>query len=522
MNLLLLWEWLASVSVITLLFYYAQYKLRRQRLEKLASKLPGPKLLPLFGNLFYFFGVTHEGFIKRIADLGVNFGNEGLARIWLGHQLVVGVYKARTLEAILSNPKVIDKGYLFSFYKPRTTGSFATTGDVWRMHRRFTNKMFQPNYMERYINIFNEQSKVLIEHLSKTCINKTVDISRPIMHCTLDTVCRTAFGAKMDLQDNNTFTFVDDLSISSEIIVARMYKPWFYFEPIFKLSPEGKEMFMRVKRLHEFTKSVVDKRREDVQKFNSKLEENGNIKGTEGGCDNKELEPAPYLDVMLDYAKEEKLEEEVFLREVLDVIIGGADTSAVGDSYVLVLLGIHKEWQEKIHKELDDMFGDSERDVTMSDCNQLVQMDMVIKETLRLYTAPHSLRLLTEDVQLGKYIVPAGTTIYLAMYLLHRDPMYWERPLDFYPEHFLPENVAKRPKFSYLPFSHGPRGCPGSRYGVLSMKVVLANVLRKFRVECDLDFKKMEHKPSLMLELVGGYPVKLIPRRSSKNVSINN
>lgn len=47
---------------------------------------------------------------------------------------------------------------------------------------------------------------------------------------------------------------------------------------------------------------------------------------------------------------------------------------------------------------------------------------------------------------------------------LHRDPAYWSHPEIFHPEHFLPENVDKRPKYSYIPFSTGPRRCPGKIY----------------------------------------------------------
>lgn len=44
---------------------------------------------------------------------------------------------------------------------------------------------------------------------------------------------------------------------------------------------------------------------------------------------------------------------------------------------------------------------------------------------------------------------------------MHRDPKYWSHPNSFHPEHFLPENVASRPKYSYMPFSYGLRSCPG-------------------------------------------------------------
>lgn len=49
----------------------------------------------------------------------------------------------------------------------------------------------------------------------------------------------------------------------------------------------------------------------------------------------------------------------------------------------------------------------------------------------------------------------------VAFSLLHRDPDIWTHPDEFYPDHFLPEEAAARPKGSYFPFSWGPRSCPG-------------------------------------------------------------
>lgn len=61
----------------------------------------------------------------------------------------------------------------------------------------------------------------------------------------------------------------------------------------------------------------------------------------------------------------------------------------------------------------------------------------------------------------GDYKLPKGATLFIMFYSLHRDPRLWSHPNEFHPDHFLPEECARRPKGSYLPFSWGPRSCPG-------------------------------------------------------------
>lgn len=58
-------------------------------------------------------------------------------------------------------------------------------------------------------------------------------------------------------------------------------------------------------------------------------------------------------------------------------------------------------------------------------------------------------------------IIPAGSGVMIAVFDAHRDPDQWQHPWEFYPDHFLPENVAKRHPFAFVPFSYGPRSCIG-------------------------------------------------------------
>jgi hypothetical protein len=59
------------------------------------------------------------------------------------------------------------------------------------------------------------------------------------------------------------------------------------------------------------------------------------------------------------------------------------------------------------------------------------------------------------------YVLPAGATIVIGTYKIHRNPAFYKNPDVFNPDNFLPENTQNRHYYSFIPFSAGPRSCVG-------------------------------------------------------------
>lgn len=59
-------------------------------------------------------------------------------------------------------------------------------------------------------------------------------------------------------------------------------------------------------------------------------------------------------------------------------------------------------------------------------------------------------------------ILPKDSSAVIPLLHIHRSKKFWPEPLKFDPERFLPENMAKRHRCTYLPFSYGPRNCVGN------------------------------------------------------------
>ncbi|WP_131756421.1 cytochrome P450 [Actinomadura fibrosa] len=168
---------------------------------------------------------------------------------------------------------------------------------------------------------------------------------------------------------------------------------------------------------------------------------------------------------------------------VLMTMLAAHHTTGVAISWTLYLLAKHPDAAARVAKELDDVLGD--RAVPeYGDLKRLTYLDMVLREAMRLYPpGPYGAREATEDLVLGDYTVPAGTTIFYPFWAVHMNPEYWPDPQVFDPERFTPEASAKRPRLAYIPFGIGPRSCEGAVLATVEAELVLASLLKRFRLE---------------------------------------
>jgi cytochrome P450 len=184
-------------------------------------------------------------------------------------------------------------------------------------------------------------------------------------------------------------------------------------------------------------------------------------------------------DMLADLIAEEDMTDDLIRDQMLTMLIAGHDTSTALLSWTLYLLGSHPDVMRRARQEVDNLLGTSEP--TMEEINQLLYLEQVIKETLRLYPPIHiGNRMANTDLNLQGCPVPEGSRVMLSYYLTHRDERSWEQIEQFNPERFDRKTTQNRTPFSYLPFGGGPRNCIGAAFAQVEARLILARIIQKF------------------------------------------
>nr|GEV20026.1 cytochrome P450 CYP82D47-like [Tanacetum cinerariifolium] len=239
-------------------------------------------------------------------------------------------------------------------------------------------------------------------------------------------------------------------------------------------------------------------------------------------------EEKDFMDMMISAVETGNLSEyeaDTTIKSTCMILIAGStDTTTVMLTWTLCLLLNNPHALMKAQEELDNIVG-RDRKVNESDITNLVYLQAIVKETLRLYPAGRlgGTREFSEDCIVAGYHVPKGTWLITNLYKLQQDPKIWPNSSEFRPERFVDGNHkhvdVKGTHFELMPFGAGRRSCPGIGLGLQILHLVIATFLQHFDISkpCDAPID-MTETPGMTNTMASPLEVLIAPRISSTTI----
>ncbi|XP_034474902.1 probable cytochrome P450 4ac1 isoform X1 [Drosophila innubila] len=447
-----------------------------------------------FGNNFDILKFTPSMVFRYVRDAHAKAGG----RSFMFYFLFRGMYnvvRAEDVEEILQSTKLITKNVIYELLKPFLgDGLLISTDQKWHFRRKLLTPAFHFNILQSFLDIFKEETHKLICELQEK-VDVELELNQIIPQFTLNNVCETALGVKLDDMIGSA-QYRKSMHAVEEVMVERICNPLFFLELYFYIYGSYRKHVTNLKIAHEFSSRIIERKREQFKKRQS---------GIVDDCGRKKR--YAMLDTLLGAEDEGLIDHQGICDEVNTFMFEGYDTTSTCLTFTLLMLSLHEDVQQHCLEEFQNL-SENDDDLSVFDYNELVYLECVIKETLRLYPpVPFFGRDCTEQSVVNGLILPKDTQINIHVFDIMRDPRHFPNPTEFNPERFLPENTVNRHPFAFIPFSAGQRNCIGQKFAILEMKVLLVSILRNFKL-----------LPAMQLEdIIFEYGIVL---RSKKNVKV--
>lgn len=242
----------------------------------------------------------------------------------------------------------------------------------------------------------------------------------------------------------------------------------------------------------------------------------------------RDIDSESYVDTLIELRlpSDRKVLEESEIVSLSDEFIShGSDTIATALHWVMANVVKYPKIQAKILDEINGVVEQGQQWINEDDLVKMPYLKAVILEGLRrhppvyLLDTPHAV---TEDVELGGYLVTKGISVNFLVADMGRDPNVWEDPLEFKPERFLycddkngGENnldITRNREIKMMPFGAGRRVCPALGLAILNLEYFVANLIWKFewnKADEDVD---LSEKAEFTIEMKNPLHARISPR----------
>ncbi|XP_061196416.1 probable cytochrome P450 49a1 [Saccostrea echinata] len=450
------------------------------------EEIPGPSgiyQLPYLGLILQmrpFTNYAKDNMQQRVLSWTKTYGP--ICKQKLGNDWYVFLADPRDVEKVFRN----DRQYpyrgilpLTKVYTKRTRtkpGLTALNDEEWFALRKTAQRaILRRKSVNKYLPAISAIADDFVNKFRRK--DRIDDVIQHLMEFSTEGAGKMCFGVRLGCISSPDQTIKTETMQHVETFLD-CFGNQFYIMPWYKLfqTPFYRKYAKSANYLRRQTQKYIAKHKERIQSHNAEV-----------------IDPSLLGDMLSD----PHMTTADITKTLMDVFIGGIDSTAANMTTLLYNLAKNPEKQDKLFEELETYVSKS-GPIDETVFRHLNYLKACLKESFRLvFPVPvGTARSLDKDITIKGFRIPAFTNIVFCSGITCQDSKYFEKPEAFIPERWLRVSDKYSPthSFAHIPFGYGPRKCIGQTFAETEIYICTAKLLRNFRLTLPQETSKIIYK----------------------------
>ncbi len=366
---------------------------------------------------------------------------------------------------------------------------FISNGDTWARQRRIIDPAFEGGRLREVFPAMWDSGVAAVARLKPLADGMPVDIESQTSHVAMDVIFRTLFSVPIEHETaQKAYEAFCQHQTAQPVAGIAAVLPFPKWAPRFH-SPKT---LRTARTIRDLIGQLIDARSQAIKAGTAPDDLSTKIMTT----------PDPETGQVFN-AKE-------MIDQVAIFFLAGHETSAAALAWALYLLATHPDWQDRLAQEAHAALEPDK--IYFSALSKLRHSRAVFRESMRLYPpVPMYVRQTAGRGTFRGRRIKKGSQIILSPWHLHRHERLWDRPDEFDPSRFDTPNGKQCLRSAYIPFSAGPRVCPGSAFAMAEGPLLLSMLVRAYRFDV-VDGDRPVPAAHLTVRSANGIRLRLTPR----------